>query len=221
MGFDADHGGMGAVITKINDLPYYPSLFTLAFGDAEITEDRMQKAMSQFIRSMVSTNSAFDTGFATVFSANAPGGNVLANFSNFTDQENRGKLLFIGPPGTGLGCAGCHQAPTFVLDPNSRSNGLDANETTDFKSSSLKNIALDGAFMHDGRFSSLEEVVRHYSNGIQDGPALDNRLKTPNGQPLRLNITASDEAALVAFMKTLTDNTLVQDDRFSSPFLSN
>jgi cytochrome c peroxidase len=60
--------------------------------------------------------------------------------------------------------------PTFALNANSRSNGLDAGETVVFKSSSLKNVALGSAFMHDGRFSSLAQVVEHYNAGVQSGP---------------------------------------------------
>jgi cytochrome c peroxidase len=108
--------------------------------------------------------------------------------------------------------------PTFALNANSRSNGLDAGETTVFKSPSLKNVALSGAFMHDGRFSTLAQVVEHYNSGVQAGPALDNRLTSPGGTPRQLNLSAADKAALVAFMGTLTDTAFVVDSKFSSPF---
>ena len=72
--------------------------------------------------------------------------------------------------------------------------------------------------MHDGRFATLEQVVEHYNSGVQDGPALDNRLKSPDGAPRVLNLSDADKAALVAFMKTLDDPTLVTDAKFSSPF---
>lgn len=222
MGFDINHGGIQAAIEKISDLPYYPVLFKAAFGSEEITEDKMQKAIAQFVRSLVSINSKFDTGFATVYNPNVPGNNVNANFSNFTAQENRGKSLFVSPPNNGgFGCAGCHQPPTFALDPNSRSNGLDLGETVIFKAPSLKNVGLDGAFMHDGRFSSLEEVIQHYSNGITNGNALDNRLRNPQGtNPVRLNISTEDSAALIAFLNTLTDDVLIKDTKFSDPFIN-
>ena len=87
-----------------------------------------------------------------------------------------------------------------------------------FKSPSLKNIGLSRAFMHDGRFATLAEVVEHYNSGVQNGPALDNRLKDGAGNPQRLNLSAADKAALVAFMQTLTDTTLVNDPKFSNPF---
>jgi cytochrome c peroxidase len=72
--------------------------------------------------------------------------------------------------------------------------------------------------MHDGRFSTLEQVIEHYNSGIQNGPALDNRLKTPGGAPLRLNLTANEKAALVAFLLTLNDGSLTTDAKFSDPF---
>jgi cytochrome c peroxidase len=123
--------------------------------------------------------------------------------------------LFIqGPNNGGKGCAGCHQPPTFALDPNSRSNGLDQGETQIFKSPSLKNVALSGRFMHDGRFSSLEQVLAHYATGIQAGPARDNRL--PVGG---IGMSAQEQADIVAFLQTLTDTTLNTDTRFSRPFI--
>ena len=120
--------------------------------------------------------------------------------------------------GGGAGCSACHAPPTFALTANSDSNGLDAGETTIFKSPSLKNVALSVAFMHDGRFATLDQVVEHYNSGVQAGPALDNRLKGPGGAPQRLNLSVADKAALVAFMRTLTDTSLNTDPRFSSPF---
>ena len=71
--------------------------------------------------------------------------------------------------------------------------------------------------MHDGRFATLEEVVEHYSSGVQDGPALDNRLKAADGTALRPNLTVEEKDALVAFLKTLSDPVLARDSRFASP----
>ena len=219
MGFDAVHGGIPMLATKMSLLPYYPELFKWVYGDTAITEDRIQRALAQFERAMVSTNSRFDTGFAQVFNGATPQANVAAAFPNFSAQENRGKQLFLLPPNQGgAGCAGCHSIPTFSLDPNSRSNGLDANETRIFKSPSLKSVGITGPYMHDGRFATLERVVDHYNSGVQNGPALDNRLKSPNGQPQRLNLTQEDRDALVAFLKTLTDTTLLNDVKFTNPF---
>lgn len=219
MGFDAASGGIDSLIRKLQGLEYYPVLFKNAFGSPEISEEKLQRALAQFVRSMVSAGSKFDAGFAQVFNPGQPGAGVGAPFPNYTQQENTGKNLFLAPPAQGgAGCAGCHQPPTFALAPNSQSNGLNANETIVFKSPSLKNVGVGGPFMHDGRFATLEQVVEHYNSGIQPGPALDNRLRQPNGQPLRLNLTANQKSALVAFLNTLTDDSLLSDEKFGDPF---
>jgi hypothetical protein len=145
---------------------------------------------------MISSNSKWDTAYAQVFAPNANNRGLGASLPGFTAQEDRGRQLFITPPNAGGGgCAVCHQPPSFALAANSRSNGLDAGETVIFKSPSLKNVGLSKAFMHDGRFDSLDKVVEHYNSGVKLGPALDNRL-SPNGQALRLNLSTEDKAAL-------------------------
>ncbi len=219
MGFDATHGGINALLTKLAASTYYPDLFTLAFGNSAITEARIQQALAQFTRAMISAASRWDTAYAQVFNAAAPNRNLNVALAGFSASEELGHQLFMTGPGQGgAGCAACHQPPTFGLAANSLSNGLDANETRIFKSPSLKNVGLSRAFMHDGRFSTLEQVIEHYNSGIQNGPALDNRLKTPGGAPLRLNLTQNEKAALVAFLLTLNDNNLTTDAKFSNPF---
>ena len=97
----------------------------------------------------------------------------------------------------------------------------------EFKTPSLRNIELTAPYMHDGRFATLEEVVEHYSSGIQNHPNLDFRLRrrgrggqgdSEEQRTLRLNLSEEQQAALVVFLKTLTDGTFVQDVRFSDPF---
>lgn len=220
MGWDANAGGIAALLTKMQGIDYYPVLFNFAFGSATITEARMQTALAQFERAMISSHSRFDTGYAQVFDPTVNNNNLGANFPGFTASENRGKQLFLaGPNNGGAGCAACHVPPSFALSANSRSNGLDAGETTVFKAPSLKNIGLSQFFMHDGRFTTLLQVIDHYDSGVQLGPALDNRLQ-PGGRPQRLNLSAADKQALVDFLGTLTDTTLSSDPRFSDPFIN-
>lgn len=220
MGFDAANGGMPAVIAKMEGLPYYPELFEWVYGDPTITEDRMQRALAQYIRSMASVDSRWDEGLSQVYDPLAPGKGVLAPFPNFSAEENLGKDIFFGSATDPRGlCGSCHLAPTLTLEPLSGSNGLDAGETTIFKAPSLKNVGLTGPYMHDGRFDTLEEVVKHYDSGVQDGPALDVRLRNPaTGQPQRLNLSQAERDALVAFLRTLDDPVLTTDPRFSDPF---
>lgn len=152
-----------------------------------------------------------------MYNPNVPGNGVGLNFPSFTAEENLGKLLFTTNQGN-INCATCHELPTFSLAANSKSNGLDAGETIIFKSPSLKNIATSQQFMHDGSLGSLEEVVEFYNSGIQNGPALDNRLRDQNG-PRRMNLTQAEKDALVAFLRTLTDETVVSDSKFTDPFI--
>ena len=217
MGFDDLHGGFSAVVDKLENVEYYPILFEYAFGDSEITEERVQMALAQFMRNIVSLDSRFDDGFELVFNQGPAA--ITNDFSTFTESENLGKRLFFLPPNQGgVGCAGCHKAPTMSLDANSLSNGLDEGETTIFKAPSLKNIAVTGPYMHDGRFATLEEVIEHYNSGVKDGPALDNRLKTGNGV-LTLNLTEQEKTALVDFLKTLTDQTMLTNVDYSDPLI--
>jgi cytochrome c peroxidase len=87
-----------------------------------------------------------------------------------------------------------------------------------FKIPSLRNIALTAPYMHDGRFKTLEEVVEHYDNGVKASALLSSRLKDEFGKPKKLNLSDSDKKALVAFMKTLTDNKFVNDPKYADPF---
>jgi cytochrome c peroxidase len=219
MGFSTPVGGIDSLLRRMSTLPYYPELFRLVFGDPLITEQRMQLALAQYLRSLVSTRSRWDDGYAQVYSLTQPNRGLNLPVPGLTPQENRGRQLYFDPPPQGgAGCAGCHAAPTFALAVNVRGNGLDANETRVFKSPSLKNVGVRGPYMHDGRFATLDEVVEHYNSGVRPGPALDARLRGGNGQPLRLNLTSADKAALVAFMHTLTDTVLLTDQKFGNPF---
>lgn len=93
-----------------------------------------------------------------------------------------------------------------------------SNDNGKFKTGSLRNVELTAPYMHDGRFETLEEVVEHYNTGVQNSPNLDNRL-IENGQPIRMNLSQNEIDALVAFMKTLTDQNFITDPKFADPFL--
>ena len=217
-----NHLEMG--MENLDDLPlklakvgYYPDLFKSAFGTTEITKDRVSKAMAQFLRSLVTYRSKFDEA-------------SKVNFNTFTVEEKQGMNIF-----NSKHCQGCHSGANF----NGWSGGgaafnigLDAQSTDEgfglgrFKVPSLRNVARSAPYMHDGRFKTLEEVVEHYNSNVQNNAALDFRLKdgypnntgTTQGSVTRLRLGDSDKKALVAFLKTLTDETLVTDERFSTPF---
>ncbi len=216
------------VVTTVQQQSYYPELFQNAFGTDEINSDRISKALAQFVRSIVSYSSKYDIGRAMVTS---PG----ANFPNFTTEENTGKNIFFQTiPNGGGACFGCHTTEAFIsANPGPQNNGLDAFSSTDlgagsvfvnpifvgrFKTSTLRNIELTAPYMHDGRFSTLEEVVEHYNSGIQAHPTLSPALTDANGNPIRLNLTDVQKSALVAFLKTLTDESVSSEVKWSNPF---
>jgi cytochrome c peroxidase len=218
LGWGGAAGGLDTLAKKMAATPYYPDLFGWAFGSATITEPRIQHALAQFVRAMISSSSRWDTGYARVFSPAAPNRALDVDLPNFSGQENRGRHLFMTRVGNGgAGCSSCHVPPTFALAADARSNGLDAGETRLFKAPSLRSVGLTGPYMHDGRFATLADVVGFYDHGIQAGPALDNRLRQA-GRPQRLNLSLADRAALVAFLMTLNDPALTKDARFSDPF---
>jgi cytochrome c peroxidase len=204
--------------------PFYTNLFTTTFGTPEITDQRISRALAQFVRSIISTRSKYDLGRPIAF-------------ANFTPQENLGRQIFNGQVGRAT-CAACHGTDNFVPGPNINNNGLEnpyidkglggitglARDEGLFKVPSLRNIELTAPYMHDGRFATLEEVVEFYNSGIVNHPNLSPPLRvpsppgTPPGPPLRLNLTIDEKAALVAFLKTLTDTNLVNDVKYSDPF---
>ncbi len=228
-----DQVEMGLTLAEVQERvaskSYYPRLFKDAFGDETVTTERIAKAMAQFIRSIVSFSSKYDQGRAQV---NAPG----APFPNFTAEENIGKNLFLRPISQGGGaCFGCHTTEAFINDfPGPINNGLDNASGTDkgayetepnpkflgaFKVPSLRTVGIRAPYMHDGRFKTLDEVVEHYNSGIKDHDNLAPALRdSTTGKPVKLGWSAQQSAAVVAFLKTLDDQTLASDPKFSNPF---
>lgn len=215
---------LSALTNRLAAEPFYTNLFTLAFGTPDITSGRISRALAQFVRSIVSVRSKFDAGVAT-------------GFANFTAQENLGRQIFLGQVGTAT-CNACHGTDNFVPGPNINNNGLEypyvdkglggitglAQDEGLFKVPSLRNIELTAPYMHDGRFATLEEVVEFYNSGVVDNPNLSPPLRvpappgSPPGPPRRLNLTDDQKAALVAFLKTLTDTNVATDPKLSDPF---
>lgn len=234
MGFSgtSGDGSISTLIAKLQGIGYYKELFKYVYGSEEITENKLQLALAQFVRSIQSFDSKYDTGRAAVQNDNQA-------FPNFTAQENQGKNLFLTPPvfdangirtSGGLGCAGCHAPPEFDIDPNTKNNGIigilngTGIDISNTKAPSLRDLVkLDGnpngPMMHTGNFTTLQNVIGHYGN-INIAPRntnLDPRL-TPNGFGQQLNLTATEVNALIAFIKTLTGTNVYTDPKWSSPF---
>ncbi|MGH1364958.1 MAG: cytochrome c peroxidase [Calditrichia bacterium] len=233
MGFSGSQGdpALDSLLTKMSQQKYYRVLFAAVYGDSVITEDRMQRAIAQFIRSIQSFDSRFDTGRAQVANDGAP-------FPNFSNQENQGKNLFLMPPqfnqtgtrvGGGVGCAGCHGPPEFDINPNSGNNGVvvsigGGTDFTNTRAPSLRDVVdgnanLNGSLMHDAGFPSLLSVVNHYNN-IQPAPGIDPRL-TPGGNGQNLALTQNEKDNLVAFLETLTGSDIYANPIWSTPFDGN
>ena len=195
---------------KLAVTSYYPALFTSAFGSPTITSDRIARALAQFTRAMVSGGSRYDRAFDAAGNAN------LA--ATLTPQEIMGEEVF-----RRSGCPSCHVGVAQAGEAL-HNNGLDAtvNDTGAgrgrFKTPSLRNVAVRRRFMHDARFTSLEEVVAFYDSGVQPSPALDALLRAPDGSPRRLGLSDVERAALVTFLGTLTDSTFLTSPRFANPF---
>jgi cytochrome c peroxidase len=198
------------LVEKLRVTPYYAPLFTAAFGSADISTERVAKALAQYIRGIVSYGSRFDSSFGP--------GAVAPDLDRFTPQERQGLALFNGQGR----CSTCHATNAHVV-VQLHNTGLDSTFTdigggeARFKSPSLRNVAVRGRFMHDGRFTSLQEVVDFYNAKVQTNPGLDPRLRV-NGLAVRLNLTQPQRDAIVAFLHTLTDKALLSDERFSDPF---
>ena len=185
----------------------YPALFAAAFGSPEITAEKLGLALEQYLLTITSFDSRFDR--------------AMRGQELLTAEEQHGLELFMTEyePRTGqygADCFHCHGGADFS-NHGFANNGLDAEfkdaghyavtkqagDRGKFAVPSLRNVAVTGPYMHDGRFQTLEEVVAHYSSGVKRSATLDpNLAKHPAGG---LNLSASDQAALVAFLKSLTD----------------
>jgi len=227
MGYSGTNGdpNIDDLINHLESIDYYNTLFEFAFGDTEITENRMQLALAQFIRSIQSFDSRFDEGLILV-------DNISIPFPNFTPQENRGKELFINTPFEGAGCVSCHIPPEFSIEIHTQNNGVitvagmpDEIDLTNTHPPSLRDLVnpngnLNSPLMHDGSFTSLLDVVNHY-NHIPNNPAntnLDIRLTDPYGEPQQLNLTEEQKQEIVAFLETLTGSDIYTNEKWSNPF---
>jgi len=194
------------VVKKLQHTKHYPKLFYKAFGDSVITGEHTLKALSQFMLTLVSHNSKYDS--------------VMRKEAEFTAQENNGYLLFK------KNCAACHTEPLFTNN-SFKSNGLPIDTTLNdygrygitknvkdslkFKVPSLRNIEFSYPYMHDGRFKKLSEVLKHYTTGVQHNQALSEELQKP------INLSSNERVDIVAFLLTLTDRSFLFNPNFSYP----
>lgn len=188
------------VLDKLKADGTYKTMFKAAFGDDKITEERMYKAITQFVMSLVSSESKYDK--------------VKAGAASFTTDEQNGYLIFQNK------CATCHKEPMFT-DYSYRNNGLEidavlndhgrmrvtgsSNDDLKFRVPSLRNAELTSYYGHDGRLSVFRMMIQHYRNGIVPSTTLDPLLSS--GIPL----TNAEENSLVAFIRTLSDSAFLNN----------
>lgn len=214
------HESWPNVVTKFMRHDDYPRHFREAFGIDhinQISKELAGMAIAQFERSIVSSGeSKYDR--------------VVNGLDVFTDEELYGHNIFfdIEPDMTRHAeCGHCHNAPLFTIN-DFANNGIDDTDESlldegrkevtgmsldmgTFKIPTLRNIFLTAPYMHDGRFQTVEEVIDHYSTGGHPARNLDPVLR-------ELSLNAEDRSALIAFIRTLEDPDVLNDDRYSSPF---
>lgn len=211
------------VVAKLTESQDYKDQFSRVFGSDEITSEKMALAMEQFMLSIVSYDSKFDR--------------YKAGLVELSPSEERGRILYemeynpFFPLQSGADCAHCHGGSNFENDQY-MNNGLDtdanmadlgreevtglAEDRGKFKVPSLRNIAVTPPYMHDGRFATLEEVIDHYNEGIQASATADPTVL--NTRDTGLLLDEQDKTDLINFLKTLTDDTFLQNQEYASPF---
>lgn len=195
---------LASIVSKLQQSDKYKKLFKTAYGTEEVTDQKVLKALTQYMMMIVSNNSKYDQ--------------VKRGEATFTAAEQQGYELFQQK------CSQCHTEPLFT-DYSFRNNGLDQsfsdegrflitqneNDKGKFKVPSLRNVALTYPYMHDGRYYTLNDVLNHYANGIQHSSTLDPLLE--NGIPLPGN----EKTLLITFLNTLSDYHLMTDFWLAEP----
>lgn len=195
-------------VGKLNADSKYKKMFKAAFGDENITGERILKAISQFMATMVSADSKYDQ--------------VKKGQAVFTSEETQGSILFQNK------CASCHSGELFT-DESFRNTGmyynsqyddrgryrvtLDWNDNMKFRVPSLRNIERTAPYMHDGRFYTLDAVMNFYSENVEDQPNLDPLLKQ-NGH-IGIPMNTQEKQYIIAFLKTLSDKNFIINPKFA------
>ena len=199
------------ILGKLQSDAAYRDQFKRAFGSEEITSTKFLQALSQFLATMVSSNSRYDM---YVRGEN----NIM-----LTETELHGRELF------NRNCASCHATDLFT-DQSYRNNGysslsdmdrdkgreeitLNPDDKGKFKVPSLRNVEYTAPYMHNGKLGTLDDVLNFYTSGVHDTPTLDPLLKQ-NGKP-GFELTADEKTAIILFLQTLTDEQYLSDKRFS------
>jgi len=214
-------GEMGSdwpsVISRLNQNSQYQKAFRRAFGDKPITPQRIARALAQFERQLVSYRSRYDQ--------------FVAGKVAFNEQELRGLSIFFdaSPTLPNGECSHCHADPLFtnhayhnggveavtdledLKDPGRAAFTGKYYDRGRFRVPSLRNLGFTSPYMHNGQFADLFEVLQHYNNG--GNPQVN---VSPNIRSLHLS--QRDKEDLLAFLKTLDDESLITEPKLSNPF---
>jgi len=212
-------------VAKLNSDKTYRNMFFKAFGQEGIDSLKVSKAIAQFLRTMISGSSKYDVMYK--YENSLPLNSIEQSvYASVTAEEWAGYDLFKSL--NGADCFHCHNGPLMQVQKFSN-NGLDAtfidhgrngvtgNPADDgkFKVPTLRNIALSGPYMHDGRFNTLEEVIEHYSSGIQMSSTIDPMIEFASQGGVQLD--AFEKDLLKKFLQTLTDYDFITNPDFQDP----
>ncbi|MCB0807098.1 MAG: hypothetical protein KDC05_14975 [Bacteroidales bacterium] len=206
---------------RISLSEFYRSKFSQVFGDLKIDSILIARAIGQFERTLISSNSKYDR--------------VLRGEDYFTHEEYEG-FVILNDQSKG-DCLHCHVTDANALGTTGgfSNNGIEnASEPSDFpdpgkgaitgneselgwfKIPSLRNIAVTAPYMHDGRFETLEEVLDFYSVGVHQSINIDPKMQFAHQGGVKLN--EDEKRYVIAFLKTLTDSTFIMNPEFGNPF---
>lgn len=219
MGVIAEHemaGDTNRTKQLIASIPGYPEMFYRAFGSREVTMERIARAIAQFVRSLVSANSKFDRYLRGEYQLSP---SELRGFVLFTTEEGADCFHCHGGSGNPLFTTNLfynNGKDTVFTDPFDRySITGNPSDIGAYKAPTLRNVELTAPYMHDGRFSTLEEVIDFYSHHVRNSPYIHPLMHHVSKGGVQL--TPSQKADLIAFIRTLRDDSFLNDPKFARP----
>jgi len=214
----------------------YPGLFNAAFGTSTVDSLLAAKAMAQFLRTMISGNSPWDK-FRRAEGTISPEAQEGYTLFKIEGGPEGVPFQIPGMDSTVIGqggadCFHCHvEASGLFTDEQFHNNALDPEPFADlghgsvtgdpfdngkFKTPTLRNIMLTAPYMHDGRFSTIEEVLDHYNDGGHPSSTVDPFMKFTDPD-ITLELSPQKRAQIIAFLNTLTDMEFVENPAFGDP----
>ncbi|MFK7808510.1 MAG: cytochrome-c peroxidase [Saprospiraceae bacterium] len=212
---------MHQVVNVVNDRSYYKPLIDAATNGRTTNADEnlVLQAVGVFVNSISSYNSKYDDALADYFDEHRNLDDIESvDLPKLSPLENEGKDVYME------NCSSCHGTTNGFPGEFAANNGLDLEYEDDgagngeFKVPTLRNITLTYPYMHDGRFATIDEVLKHYETGIKPHQNLSPALKTNSGQPKRIDLDNGKKEALKAFLETFTDEEVLTAEKYSDPF---